>query len=200
MPFSSRKMPLNSNTTPHTPAIYTLDRIGKLAVSHAADTVLTQISTTKLNTSSRTYWASSWTVGSVLHGHSSVTISNLSSRNIKFRVAEQSRFMKQSQQWVPSLAEPRGPTPPRGHHEQRIRCSVDKPRLVYGAVLFSVGRRKMSLLYQKQYCSCKENGNIFAFQRQQAIFSFSWPKGPLIDLILLVSGGNNKLYTSKYCF
>ena len=40
---------------------------------------------------------------------------------------------------MPSLADPRTQTPPRGDDEQLILCSVEKPSLIDGAMPFSVG-------------------------------------------------------------
>ena len=39
--------------------------------------------------------------------------SDSNSRKFKFQAAERLRFMVQTQQWMPSLADPRAPTPPR---------------------------------------------------------------------------------------
>ena len=68
---------------------------------------------------------------------------------IKFLVAEQILFVMQTQQWLPSLADPKALTPPRDHNEHAIRWSGDGMRPCKGAMPCSVGSHDMSLLYQK---------------------------------------------------
>ena len=97
-------------------------------------------------------------------------------RKFKFRAAEHCRLVE-TRKWVPSPAHARAPTPPRGHHERRVRCSVDKPRLSCEAVPCSAGRHDMSLSYQKRYCSCEKNGTYICFFSKTAVLFFFLAEG-----------------------
>ena len=72
---------------------------------------------------------------------------------------------------MPSLADPRDPTRPRSHDEQRVRCSVDNPRLINGLMPFSAGRHEASLLSHSVEAAKRRKHTIF--QRQQAVLSVS---------------------------
>lgn len=68
---------------------------------------------------------------------------------MKSVAVEEFRFVIQTQQCLPSLADPRAPTPPIGPNEQATRWSGDGARSRNGAMPCSVRSRDMALWYQK---------------------------------------------------